>query len=48
MVKNLAASAGDLRRGLDPWVEMEEGMAMHSSILPRESYGQKPLVGYSP
>ena len=27
---------------------LEEGMAAHSSILARESYGQRSLVGYSP
>ena len=35
----------------DPWVRkipLEEEMATHSSILPRESSGQRSLVGYSP
>ena len=27
---------------------LEEGMAIHSSILARKSYGQSRLVGYSP
>ena len=27
---------------------LEEEMATHSSILPRESSGQRSLVGYSP
>ena len=27
---------------------LEEGMAIHSSILPRESHEQRSLVGYSP
>ena len=27
---------------------LEEGMAIHSSILPGESHGQRSLVGYSP
>ena len=27
---------------------LEEGMAMHSSILPGESHGQRSLGGYSP
>ena len=31
--------------GEDP---LEEDMATHSSILPRESHGQRKLVGYSP
>ena len=26
---------------------LEKGMATHSSIEPRESYGQRSLVGYS-
>ena len=26
---------------------LEEGMAIHSSILPGESHGQRRLVGYS-
>ena len=36
VVKNLPASAGDKRCGFDPWVgkiPLEEGMAIHSSIL---------------
>ena len=27
---------------------LEEGMATHSSVLARESHGQRSLVGYSP
>ena len=27
---------------------LEEGMATNSSILPRESHGQRSLAGYSP
>ena len=27
---------------------LEESMATHSSVLPRESHGQRILVGYSP
>ena len=27
---------------------LEEGMATHSSILPRESHEQRSLAGYSP
>ena len=27
---------------------LDEGMATHSSILPREFHGQRKLVGYSP
>ena len=26
----------------------EEGMAIHSSIMPGESHGQRSLTGYSP
>ena len=36
VVKNLSAHAGDKTCGFDPWVEkipLEEGMAIHSSIL---------------
>ena len=27
---------------------LEEGMAIHSSVLPREFHGQRSLAGYSP
>ena len=27
---------------------LEESMATHSTILPRESHGQRSLAGYSP
>ena len=27
---------------------LEEGMAIHSSVLPGESHGERNLVGYSP
>ena len=27
---------------------LEEGMAIHSRVLPGESHGQRHLVGYSP
>ena len=27
---------------------LEKGMAIHSSILPGESHGQRSLAGYSP
>ena len=36
VVKNLSANAGDKRCGFDTWVgkiPLEEGMAIHSSIL---------------
>ena len=51
MVKNLPASAGDLRDvGSIPGSEdpLEEEMATPSSILPGESHGQRSLTGYSP
>ena len=50
MVKNLPAKAGDRDVGLIPGWEnpLEEGMAIHSGILPGESDGQRNLVGYSP
>ena len=40
---------------LETWVQsvgwedpMEKGMTMHSVFLPRESHGQRSLVGYVP
>ena len=48
MVKNPPANAGDPVRSLGRGDPLEEGMATHSSILPRESHGQRSLVGYSP
>ena len=27
---------------------LEEGMTIHSSVLPEESHGQRSLAGYSP
>ena len=51
MVKNLPASAGDIRDvGSIPGSEdpLEEEMATPSSILPGESHGQRSLVGYRP
>ena len=35
-------------RSLDWEDPLEEGMAIHSSILAGESHGQRSLVGYSP
>ena len=48
MAKNPPANGGDA--GLIPGSGKcpEEGMVTHSTILPRESHGQKSLVGYSP
>ena len=51
MVKSLPASAGDIRdAGLIPGLgrSLEEGMAIHSSILAGEFHGQRSLAGYSP
>ena len=43
-----------MQETLEAWVQylgwedpLEEGMATHSHILPRESHGQRSLVGYS-
>ena len=51
MVKNLLVNAGDIER----WVRslgqedpLEEGMASTPVFLPRESHGQRSLVGHSP
>ena len=49
--KESACNAGDA--ALIPRSErspgaLEEGMAIHSSILAGESYGQRSLAGYSP
>ena len=48
VAKNPPANGGD--SGLIPGSGKcpEEGMVTHSTILPRESHGQKRLVGYSP
>ena len=51
MVKNPPISAGDIRGGLNPWVrKIPLGRAWQSTpvFLPRESLGQRSLVGYSP
>ena len=51
MVKNLPASAGDIRDvGSIPGSEdpLEEEMATPSSILAGASQGQRSLAGYSP
>ena len=45
MIKNPLADARRHRRcGFHPWV----GKTTHSVLLPRESYGQRTLAGYSP
>ena len=50
-VKNLLA----MQEIQDMWIRslgredpVEEEMAIHSSILPEKSHGQRSLVGYSP
>ena len=48
MVKNPPANVGDLVQSLDQEDPLEKGMATHSSILARESHGQRSLVGCSP
>ena len=51
VVKNPPANAGDVkRRGLDPWVgKIPWSRAWQPTpvFLPRESHGQRSLVGYS-
>ena len=51
VVKNPPASAGDGRDvGSIPESgrSLEEGMETHSSILPKESYGEKSLACHNP
>ena len=51
MVKNLLSNSGDKKEMgsiLGQEDPLEEGMAIHSSILAWESHGQRSLVGYSP
>ena len=48
VVKNLTASAGDMGLIPDPGRSPLEDMATHSSILARESHGQRGLEGCSP
>ena len=48
MVKNLPAIQETWVRSLDWENLLEKGMATHSSFLPRESHGQRSLVGYRP
>ena len=50
VVKNPPANvgdAGDVVQSLGQDDTLQQEMATHSSILPRKSYGQKSLVGYS-
>ena len=51
MVKNLPASAGDVRDGFSPWVgKIPWSGAWQPTpvFLPGESHGQRSLAGYSP
>ena len=51
MVKNLPASAEDVRDGFNPWVgKIPWSGAWQPTpvFLPGESHGQRSLAGYSP
>ena len=51
MVKNLPASAGEMRCGLDPLMgKIPWSRAWQPTLvfLPGESHGQSSLVGFSP
>ena len=52
VVKNLPADVGDITRGgFDPWVgkiPWRRKWQPAPVFLPRESHGQRSLVGYSP
>ena len=47
-VANLPAMRETQVGFLDPEDPLEKDVATHSSILPRESHGQRSLAGYSP
>ena len=47
-VKNLPAMQETQVRSLDQEDLLEEDMAIHSSILAKESHEQRSLAGYSP
>ena len=50
-VKNSSANAGDMSRGFDPWVgkiPWRRKWQSAPAFLPRESHGQRSLLGYSP
>ena len=49
VVKNSPANAGDMRNGFDPWVRKLpwRSWKLVLEFLPRESHGQRSLVGYS-
>ena len=48
MIGNLPAVQETQVQSLDRDDLLEKGMATHSSFLPRESHGQRSLVGYRP
>ena len=52
MVKNLAANAGDTKgTGSIPWIgtiPWKRAWQPTPVLLPRESHGQRSLMGYSP
>ena len=52
VVKNPPANVGDIKRfGPDPWarkIPWRRAWQSTSAFLPRESHGQRSLVGYSP
>ena len=48
MIGNLPAVQETQVQSLDQDDLLEKGMATHSSFLPRESHGQRSLVGYRP
>ena len=51
VVKNLPASAGDMRCGSDLWIRKipwRRKWQPTPVFLPRESHGQRNPVGYSP
>ena len=46
VVKNSPANAGDMSHGFEPWIRKLPWKLM-PEFLPRESHGQRSLVGYS-
>ena len=49
VVKSLPACTGETRvQSLGREEPLEEGVAAHSSIVARESHGQRSLTGHSP
>ena len=51
VLKNVPANAGDMRLGFSPWVgktPWKRKWHPTPAFLPRESHGQRSVVGYSP